>query len=155
MAVTAKKNDNYEYAPTRVYSYSRSSTAPAVEPAVKPKQNTGEKKAPVKQKKTAVNNKPHILKTVVSVSAVAAIAAVMIFVITRYAAINSAYAAVNDLKDNITKLEQDIETLNVQLNTSVNIEAAREAALNAGMGYPAADQVVSLEETGDITNGND
>ncbi len=147
MAVTAKKNDIYEYAPTRVYSYSRSSTAVA-EPQRREHEQSGGNQTKQKQKqKTSafVKAKPQFKRAVISMSAVAAVAAVVLFVVMRYAAINESYSAINEMKDNITAIEQEIEMLNVKLNTSVSIEAAREAALNAGMGYPTEEQVVSLD----------
>ena len=53
----------------------------------------------------------------------------------------------NDLKDGIAESERNIAALNVQLNNALNIDAAREAALAAGLGYPTAEQIVRVRET--------
>lgn len=149
MAVTAKKNEVYEYAPTRVYSYSRSAAAVAEPQRKEPAQKNGKKPEQKQKTRAAVQAKPQIKRAVLSMTAVAMVAAVMLFVITRYAAINKSYSALNEMKDNITAIEQEIEMLNVKLNTSVSLEAARAAAVEAGMGYPTEEQVVNLNGTGE------
>lgn len=152
MAVTARKNDIYEYAPTRVYSYSRSATA-AAEPVRKESVPKTEEKVQQRRKTSAkVQAKPQIKKAVLSIATAAIIASTLIFVMARYAAINSSYSALNDLKAEIVAAEREIEVLNVKLNTSISLEAAREAALNAGMGYPTEEQIVNLNEAGGSGN---
>ena len=164
MAVAARK-DEYVYAPSRVYSHSRAATAEALpnempqqaprpeepgsaeaeprtrtrEPAVKTRVQTGP--SPRQRRKQRV------LPKVASVACIFLIAAVLIGVIVRYSAIALAYSAVNDLEDGIAESERNIAALNVQLNNALNIDAAREAALAAGLGYPTAEQIVRVRET--------
>lgn len=91
--------------------------------------------------------KQRVLPKVASVACIFLIAAVLIGVIVRYSAIALAYSAVNDLKDGIAESERNIAALNVQLNNALNIDAAREAALAVGLGYPTAEQIVRVRET--------
>lgn len=147
MAVAAKKNDHvYAYAPTRVYSYSRTEAVAEAAPRIKKAPPPSPKLQPQKQIKAAARANPHVLKKLLSFVFVMAMAGLMLFVVTRYAKINDEYAAVNTLKSNIKAAKQNIEALNVQLNTSVSIEQAREAAIRAGMGYPTAEQIVRVSK---------
>lgn len=150
MAVPAKKSETYEYAPTRVYSYSRSSVAYAAEPVEKvperkPRQETKQETRQRVKENTQAKAKPQLKRAVLACCSVAFMAAAVLFVITRFAAVNQAYSALNDVKEDIKAAEREIEVLSVQLNNSVDIDAAREAAIKAGMGYPTAEQVVKLD----------
>ncbi|MBQ3200540.1 MAG: hypothetical protein IJB22_01355 [Clostridia bacterium] len=169
MAVAARK-DEYLYAPSRVYSHSRQATAEALpqqpytaspeeQPTTKPVRQAGQPAV-----RTRVNKglsprrrrKQRIAPMVLSVVGVFAIAAMLIGVITRYASIALAYSAVNDLEDSIEESERNIAALNVQLNNALDINAARAAALEAGLWYPAADQIVTVRQTvGSYTKADD
>ena len=71
----------------------------------------------------------------------------LIILLVRYALIRPEYAVVNEIRDQIVACNREIDILNVQLNAAVSLEEAREAALEAGMGYPQADQIVRIQGT--------
>lgn len=160
MAVAARK-DEYLYAPSRVYSHSRQATAEALprQPYAEPGEQAQTPQMPRQAKqpasKTRVNKglsprqrrKQRLMPMVFSVVGVFAIAAMLIGVINRYAAIALAYSAVNDLEDGIEESERNIAALNVQLNNALDINAARAAALEAGLWYPDAGQIVTVRQT--------
>lgn len=157
MAVAAKKAE-YLYAPSRVYSQSRASTAEAL-PQAAPQQQEAAPQQPARTKEPAVKTRVHkgpsprqlrkqrILPKVASIACIFIAAAVLIGVIVRYSAITLAHSAVNQLTDDIAESERNIAALNVQLNNALSIEAARETAQEAGLWYPTAEQIVHVQET--------
>ena len=74
-----------------------------------------------------------------------AVAAVLLLMLVRYAAIAEQYSVVNDMKATIEENQRNLAELKVKLNSAVTLEKARDAALSAGMSYPAADQIVKIE----------
>ena len=78
---------------------------------------------------------------------VLSVAALLIILLVRYAIISQEYAVVNEIRDQIVACSREIDILNVQLNAAVSLEEAREAALEAGMGYPQADQIGRIQGT--------
>ncbi|MEG1547557.1 MAG: hypothetical protein RR232_02270 [Clostridia bacterium] len=143
MAVAAKKlQDDYGYAPTtRVYSHSRASVAealPRYEPDIQVKTHVKRDAAPVAKPKRNIGKK---LMTVLTIGVVAG---TLMMLMIRYAQIAESYCAVNVLKNDIELREENIAALNVKLNSAIDIDAAREAAVKAGMGYPTADQIVMV-----------
>lgn len=165
MAVAARK-DEYLYAPSRVYSHSRAATAEALpndEPYSVPRteEPDGQAEAAPRTRvkeptvKTRVHKGPsarqrrkeRVFPKVMSVACIFLIAAVLIGVIVRYSMISLAYSAVNDLTDQIEESKRNIAALNVQLNSALDMNAARDAALEAGLGYPTAEQIIRVQET--------
>ena len=84
----------------------------------------------------------------VALCAVLAAAAAILLVMVRYSDIAVQYAVVNDYKTTIEENNRTLAELEVRLNSAVSLEEAREAALAAGLGYPAASQIVSIDGTG-------
>lgn len=78
------------------------------------------------------------------IMAVGVAAAAMLVVLMRYAKITEEYAAVNALKQNIAQTQLEIQSLHVQLNGAVSLSEAQAAAEEAGLGYPTADQIVTV-----------
>ena len=142
MAVAARKNDTeYVYAGSpamRVYTHrvQRAEEAPAVQqeeaqqPAAKPAHSYG------------------LMHKLLTTCAVLAAAAAILLVMVRYADIAVQYAVVNEHKTTIEENNRTLAELEVRLNSAVSLEEAREAALAAGLGYPAASQIVSIDGTG-------
>jgi len=142
MAVAARKNDTeYVYAGSpamRVYTHrvQRAEEAPAVQqeeaqqPAAKPAHSYG------------------LMHKLLTTCAVLAAAAAILLVMVRYSDIAVQYAVVNDYKTTIEENNRTLAELEVRLNSAVSLEEAREAALAAGLGYPAASQIVSIDGTG-------
>ena len=142
MAVAARKIDTeYVYAGSpamRVYTHrvQRAEEAPAVQqeeaqqPAAKPAHSYG------------------LMHKLLTTCAVLAAAAAILLVMVRYSDIAVQYAVVNDYKTTIEENNRTLAELEVRLNSAVSLEEAREAALAAGLGYPAASQIVSIDGTG-------
>ncbi|MBQ3132079.1 MAG: hypothetical protein IJC24_05160 [Clostridia bacterium] len=142
MAVAARKNDTeYVYAGSpamRVYTHrvQRAEEAPALQqeeaqqPAAKPAHSYG------------------LMHKLLTTCAVLAAAAAILLVMVRYSDIAVQYAVVNDYKTTIEENNRTLAELEVRLNSAVSLEEAREAALAAGLGYPAASQIVSIDGTG-------
>lgn len=162
MAIAARK-DEYIYAPSRVYSHSRAAVAEALpenaqEEVPRPAQPEL-KTVPQRTRQPAVKTRIHrgvsvrqrrkqrTLPRVLSVGCVFIMAAILIGVIMRYSMITLAYSNINDLEDQIAESERNIAALNVQLNSAIDLNAARETALAAGLGYPTAEQIVTVRET--------
>ena len=142
MAVAARKIDTeYVYAGSpamRVYTHrvQRAEEAPALQqeeaqqPAAKPAHSYG------------------LMHKLLTTCAVLAAAAAILLVMVRYSDIAVQYAVVNDYKTTIEENNRTLAELEVRLNSAVSLEEAREAALAAGLGYPAASQIVSIDGTG-------
>ena len=122
MAVAARKLDND-------YVYARSSTMreAVAQPAVKPRYSPLQRLA---------------VTCGILMSAIAILA-----IMVRYATITEQYAVVNQYKNTIEENKRTLDRLEVRLNSAVNLDEAREAALAAGLGYPAASQIVKIDGT--------
>lgn len=162
MAVAAGKN-KYAYAPSRVYSYARTALAeelPAYEPEasphrapqVAPKQprTTAHPSAQTRVRRDATpaaRRKQRFLPKLFSVTAVFITAAMLIYIIVRYASITAQWGDVTAMQANIEESRRRITQLEVQLDEAADLEVAREAALEAGMNYPTAEQIVRVGGT--------
>ena len=137
MAVAARKLDNdYVYARSstmRVYTHRMPAEADTpqaeavAQPAVKPSYSPLQRLA---------------VTCGILMSAIAILA-----IMVRYATITEQYAVVNQYKNTIEENKRTLDRLEVRLNSAVNLDEAREAALAAGLGYPAASQIVKIDGT--------
>lgn len=137
MAVAARKLDNdYVYARSstmRVYTHRMPAEADTpqaeavAQPAVKPRYSPLQRLA---------------VTCGILMSAIAILA-----IMVRYATITEQYAVVNQYKNTIEENKRMLDRLEVRLNSAVNLDEAREAALAAGLGYPAASQIVKIDGT--------
>ena len=137
MAVAARKLDNdYVYARSstmRVYTHRMPAEADTpqaeavAQPAVKPRYSPLQRLA---------------VTCGILMSAIAILA-----IMVRYATITEQYAVVNQYKNTIEENKRTLDRLEVRLNSGVNLDEAREAALAAGLGYPAASQIVKIDGT--------
>ena len=161
MAATAKKNP-YAYAPSRVYSYSRAATAEALpnyegeQAEVQPRQNPQQPQRQAhpaprtrvqREPSPAVKRKRRLMPKLFSFAGVFAVAALLIGIVVRYAAIATEYANVNQMEAKITESKRRITELEVQLDEAVNLADARQTAEDAGLGYPTSDQIVDVNGT--------
>lgn len=142
MAVAARKIDTeYVYAGSpamRVYTH----RAPRTEetPAVQQQEQAQPAAKPV--------HSYSLIQKLLTTCAVLAAAAAILLVMVRYADIAAQYAVVNQHKITIEENSRTLAELEVRLNSAVSLEEAREAALAAGLGYPAASQIVCIDGTG-------
>lgn len=137
MAVAARKLDNdYVYARSstmRVYTHRMPAEADTpqaeavAQPAVKPRYSPLQRLA---------------VTCGILMSAIAILA-----IMVRYATITEQYAVVNQYKNTIEENKRTLDRLEVRLNSAVNLDEAREAALAAGLGYPATSQIVKIDGT--------
>ena len=137
MAVAARKLDNdYVYARSstmRVYTHRMPAEADTpqaeavAQPAVKPRYSPLQRLA---------------VTCGILMSAIAILA-----IMVRYATITEQYAVGNQYKNTIEENKRTLDRLEVRLNSAVNLDEAREAALAAGLGYPAASQIVKIDGT--------
>ena len=137
MAVAARKlHNDYVYARSstmRVYTHRMPAEADtpqaeaAAQPAVKPRYSPLQRLA---------------VTCGILMSAIAILA-----IMVRYATITEQYAVVNQYKNTIEENKRTLDRLEVRLNSAVNLDEAREAALAAGLGYPAASQIVKIDGT--------
>ena len=137
MAVAARKLDNdYVYARSstmRVYTHRMPAEADTpqaeavAQPAVKPRYS------PLQRLAVTCG----ILRSAIAILAI----------MVRYATITEQYAVVNQYKNTIEENKRTLDRLEVRLNSAVNLDEAREAALAAGLGYPAASQIVKIDGT--------
>ena len=137
MAVAARKLDNdYVYARSstmRVYTHRMPAEADTpqaeavAQPAVKPRYSPLQRLA---------------VTCGILMSAIAILA-----IMVRYATITEQYAVVNQYKNTIEENKRTLDRLEVRLNSAVNLDEAREATLAAGLGYPAASQIVKIDGT--------
>ena len=137
MAVAARKLDNdYVYARSstmRVYTHRMPAEADTpqaeavAQPAVKPRYSPLQRLA---------------VTCGILMSAIAILA-----IMVRYATITEQYAVVNQYKNTIEENKRTLDRLEVRLNSAVNLDEARAAALAAGLGYPAASQIVKIDGT--------
>ena len=157
MAATAKKAQNV-YAPSRVYSYSRAATAeklaypsyeeddniPAQIPRAEPKRHAAPRTRIIREATPAQKRKQRTMPKLVSVIGVLTIAAILIGLVLRYAAITSAYSKVNAMEAKIEESRRRITELEVQLDEAVTLDEARSTALEEGLNYPNAGQIVKV-----------
>lgn len=133
--------NEYAYMPaTRVYSHA------AVLRAVRAEKAQAEREA--KREARAEQNRAAreaALRRFFMIVTVAVAAAAMLLVLIRYSQINNAYAKVNELKAEIESTKLEIKSLNVELNSAVSLEEARDAATEAGLGYPKEDQIIKID----------
>ena len=137
MAVAARKLDNdYVYARSstmRVYTHRMPAEADTpqaeavAQPAVKPRYSPLQRLA---------------VTCGILMSAIAILA-----IMVRYATITEQYAVVNQYKNTIEENKRTLDRLEVRLNSAVNLDEAREAAPAAGLGHPAAAQLVKIDGT--------
>lgn len=137
MAVAARKlHNDYVYARSstmRVYTHRMPAEADTpqaeavAQPAVKPRYSPLQRLA---------------VTCGILMSAIAILA-----IMVRYATITEQYAVVNQYKNTIEENKRTLDRLEVRLNSAVNLDEAREAALAAGLGYPAASQIVKIDGT--------
>ena len=146
METAARTSEAYiEYNPaTRVYSYSSAATAEAL-PKVTPARENETRTRVTQHVTPAARHRKSRGKKALAIFVTATLAAVVMVLMIRYASIASAYTEINDIRNDIELTEREIASLNVELNTSVNIDEAREAALRAGMSYPTAEQIIDVE----------
>ncbi len=88
-----------------------------------------------------------LVQKLLTTCAILAAAAAILLVMIRYADIAAQYAVVNDYKATIEANQRTLVELEVRLNSAVSLDEAREAALAAGLGYPAASQIVTIDGT--------
>ncbi|HWQ58563.1 MAG TPA: hypothetical protein VN540_06040 [Clostridia bacterium] len=156
MAATATKS-KYAYAPSRVYSYSRAALAeelpeyePQQSPARAPRQpakrtHPGHQTRVNREPSPAAKRKRRFMPKLMSVSAVFITAAVLIYMIVRYATITAAWTEVNALQASIVESERRITQLEVQLDEAEDLADAKDTALAAGLDYPAAEQIMEVD----------
>ena len=144
MAVAARKIDTeYVYAGSpamRVYTH----RVPRVEEAPVVQQQEQAQEQPVSKPAHSYS----LIQKLLTTCAILAAAAAILLVMVRYADIAVQYAVVNEHKTTIEENNRTLAELEVRLNSAVSLEEAREAALAAGLGYPAASQIVSIDGTG-------
>ena len=154
MAIEARKTESQlRYAPrTRVYV--QGAACPAAEPfgeAAPVHSHTAAKPAGPRVTRIARQPRGNLYvdagRLLFTTMGVLSVAALLIILLVRYAIISQEYAVVNEIRDQIVACNREIDILNVQLNAAVSLEEAREAALEAGMGYPQADQIVRIQGT--------
>lgn len=144
MAVAARKIDTeYVYAGSpamRVYTHRipRTEETPVVQ------QQVEEQARPAAQPVYGYG----IVQKLLTTCAILAAAAAILLVMVRYADIAAQYAVVNDYKSTIEANQRTLVELEVRLNSAVSLDEAREAALAAGLSYPTASQIVSIDDTG-------
>lgn len=153
MAIAARKTESQlRYAPrTRVYA--QGAACPAAKPYGAPASAPGRKAQPAPPRVTRIARQPKASlyvdagKLLFTTMGVLSVAALLIILLVRYAIISQEYAVVNETREQIEACAREIDILNVQLNAAVSLDQAREAALEAGMGYPQADQIVRIQVT--------
>ncbi len=144
MAVAARKNDaEYVYAGSpamRVYTH----RMPKAEemPEAQPQEQVQAQPA------ARPDHSYSLMHKLLTTCAILAAAAAILLVMVRYSDISVQYAMVNEYKTTIEENNRTLAELEVRLNSAVSLEEAREAALAAGLGYPAASQIVSIDGTG-------
>lgn len=152
MAIAARKTESQlRYAPrTRVYA--QGAACPAAEPVGQPRPKPGHGAArPAGPRVTRIARQPKVNlyvdagRLLFTTMGVLSAAALLIILLVRYAIISQEYAVVNQIREQIVACNREIDILNVQLNAAVSLDQAREAALEAGMGYPQADQIVRIQ----------
>lgn len=155
MAIAARQltQEAYEAPSTRVYANGYADTArkPA-ENRPKPRVQNPEPKNPSPRTRihrhttqsTQLHAKTNIGQKLLVLTGICLVASSLLFVLVRYANIAEQYSQINRLKSEIQESSLNIASLNVQFQMAVNLDDARQAALEAGMGYPLADQIIRV-----------
>lgn len=137
MAVAARKLDND-------YVYARSSTMRVYTHRMPAEADTPQAKAVAQP---AVKPRYSPLQRLAVTCGILMPAIAILAIMVRYATITEQYAVVNQYKNTIEENKRTLDRLEVRLNSAVNLDEAREAALAAGLGYPAASQIVKIDGT--------
>ncbi len=137
MAVAARKLDND-------YVYARSSTMRVYTHRMPAEADTPQAKAVAQP---AVKPRYSPLQRLAVTCGILMSAIAILAIMVRYATITEQYAVVNQYKNTIEENKRTLDRLEVRLNSAVNLDEAREAALAAGLGYPAASQIVKIDGT--------
>lgn len=137
MAVAARKLDND-------YVYARSSTMRVYTHRMPAEADTPQAKAVAQP---AVKPRYSPLQRLAVTCGILMSAIAILAIMVRYATITEQYAVVNQYKNTIEENKRTLDRLEVRLNSAVNLDEAREAALAAGLGYPAASQIVKINGT--------
>lgn len=137
MAVAARKLDND-------YVYARSSTMRVYTHRMPAEADTPQAKAVAQP---AVKPRYSPLQRLAVTCGILMSAIAILAIMVRYATITEQYAVVNQYKNTIEENKRTLDRLEVRLNSAVNLDEAREAALAAGLGYPAASQIVKIDRT--------
>lgn len=137
MAVAARKLDND-------YVYARSSTMRAYTHRMPAEADTPQAEAVAQP---AVKPRYSPLQRLAVTCGILMSAIAILAIMVRYATITEQYAVVNQYKNTIEENKRTLDRLEVRLNSAVNLDEAREAALAAGLGYPAASQIVKIDGT--------
>ena len=137
MAVAARKLDND-------YVYARSSTMRVYTHRMPAEADTPQAEAVAQP---AVKPRYSPLQRLAVTCGILMSARAILAIMVRYATITEQYAVVNQYKNTIEENKRTLDRLEVRLNSAVNLDEAREAALAAGLGYPAASQIVKIDGT--------
>lgn len=137
MAVAARKLDND-------YVYARSSTMRVYTHRMPAEPDTPQAEAVAQP---AVKPRYSPLQRLAVTCGILMSAIAILAIMVRYATITEQYAVVNQYKNTIEENKRTLDRLEVRLNSAVNLDEAREAALAAGLGYPAASQIVKIDGT--------
>ncbi|MBS5662270.1 MAG: hypothetical protein KHW61_01115 [Clostridium sp.] len=137
MAVAARKLDND-------YVYARSSTMRVYTRRMPAEADTPQAEAVAQP---AVKPRYSPLQRLAVTCGILMSAIAILAIMVRYATITEQYAVVNQYKNTIEENKRTLDRLEVRLNSAVNLDEAREAALAAGLGYPAASQIVKIDGT--------
>ena len=137
MAVAARKLDND-------YVYARSSTMRVHTHRMPAEADTPQAEAVAQP---AVKPRYSPLQRLAVTCGILMSAIALLAIMVRYATITEQYAVVNQYKNTIEENKRTLDRLEVRLNSAVNLDEAREAALAAGLGYPAASQIVKIDGT--------
>ena len=131
MAVAARKLDND-------YVYARSSTMRVYTHRMPAEADTPQAEAVAQ---------PAVKPRYSPLQRLAVTCGILMSAIAILAIITEQYAVVNQYKNTIEENKRTLDRLEVRLNSAVNLDEAREAALAAGLGYPAASQIVKIDGT--------
>lgn len=141
MAVAARKSEvEYAYLPaTLVYSKAAAQRAREEEQAELARREQRSQRV----SSVRVAGREAMRKLSMMLCVAVAMGAILL-VLMRYSGIAEAYGAVNELRDNIEQTRRTITALNVELNSAVSLQEARDAAEEAGLGYPRSDQIITV-----------
>jgi len=142
MAVAARKLES-EYVYTRTPAmrvYTHRPVPAAEQPEQVQMAREGQAAAP--------RSRVGLLKAMLITCGIMAAAAVVLLIMVRYAVIAEQYSLVNQYRETIEENDRAMAELEVQLNSAVSLEEAREAALAAGLSHPTAAQIIHIEAVG-------
>jgi len=146
MAVAARKlEEEYEYfemPATRVYSHSISAI-----PQSEVKKRKEERQRQIDARRRAARRES--FRKAMMLMNIGIAAGAVLVMLSRYSLITLEYKKVNELKSDIAAVELEIKALNVQFNSAISLENAKNVAAEAGMRYPTAGQIVSIQGLGE------